>query len=51
MPATADVKPTCTGNLLSSQYYLSVKLNHDIACECCSDIVQSRIPMPFFWGV
>jgi len=43
MPIKAELKPTCSGKLLSSQYYLSIKMNHDISCECCSDVIQSGI--------
>jgi hypothetical protein len=32
MPNTQEIKPTCSGKLLSSQYSLNIKLNHDITC-------------------
>ena len=45
MPNNDRMKPTCSGKLLSSQYMLSIKMNHDISCECCSDPVGSSIPI------
>ena len=48
MPANENIKPTCSGKLLSNQYQLSIYCNHDISCECCSDKVSSSIPIvPF----
>lgn len=40
-----EIKPTCSGKLLSNQYSLSVRLAHDITCECCSDTVVASIPI------
>ena len=45
MPIKQELKPTCSGTLLSSQYQLSIKMNHDISCECCSTIIGSSIPI------
>jgi len=40
-----EIKPTCSGKLLSSYFDLTVKLDFDIACECCSQspVVSLRI--------
>lgn len=45
MPMNPDIKPTCSGKLLSSQYTLSISMNHDISCSCCSNHIGSSIPI------
>jgi len=45
MPNNPNIKPTCSGKLLSSEYRLGIKLNHDITCECCSHVIGSSIPV------
>ena len=45
MPNNPEIKPTCSGSLLSSQYSISIALNHEINCSCCSDKVGSTIPI------
>lgn len=45
MPVSQEIKPTCSGKLLSSQYALSIRMNHDISCQCCSDSIGSSIPI------
>lgn len=47
MPDNGKIKPTCSGKLLSNQYFLSITCNHDISCECCSDKVRASIPIVF----
>ncbi len=43
MPNNPEIKPTCSGKLLSSTYRLSIYLKHDISCECCSQQVGASI--------
>lgn len=33
-----EIKPTCSGKLLSSYFDLEVSLAFDVACDCCSSI-------------
>lgn len=40
-----EIKPTCSGKLLSSTYSLGVGMNHDINCACCSDRIGGSIPI------
>ena len=44
LPVNQNIKPTCSGTLLNSQYYLSVTLNHDV-CQCCNDKISAAIPV------
>lgn len=32
MPLNPEIKPTCSGKLLSSNYSLNIMLHHDISC-------------------
>jgi NAD-dependent oxidoreductase involved in siderophore biosynthesis len=43
--SSKEIKPTCSGKLLSSYFDLTVQLNFDVACECCSQspVVSLRI--------
>lgn len=45
LQSNQELKPTCSGKLLSSEFSLSVTLRHDISCECCSDQVGASIPV------
>jgi hypothetical protein len=45
LQSNQELKPTCSGKLLSSDFSLSVTLRHDISCECCSDQVLASIPV------
>lgn len=34
----SELKPTCSGKLLSSHFDLSISLGYDVACDCCSSV-------------
>lgn len=48
LQSNREIKPTCSGKLLSNTYNLSVMMNHDVSCDCCSDRVGSSIPIIIF---
>ena len=45
LQSNREIKPTCSGKLLSNSYSLSVSMNHDISCDCCSNRVGVSLPI------
>jgi hypothetical protein len=45
LPPSAELKPTCSGKLLSCSYTLGVGMVHDISCDCCSNSIGGSIPI------
>lgn len=45
LTSNREIKPTCSGKLLSNQYTLSVRFAHSISCDCCSDKLRASIPI------
>ena len=41
-----QIKPSCSGKLLSNNYNINVRLNHDIG-SCCPTGIGSSIPIVF----
>jgi hypothetical protein len=41
--SNTEIKPTCSGKLLSSYFDLTVRMELDVMCECCSQIPTATL--------
>lgn len=41
--SNSEIKPTCSGKLLSSRFDLTVRLGFDTTCDCCGSVPATGI--------
>lgn len=48
LQSNKEIKPTCSGKLLSSQFFVTIFPHYDFGCDCCTEGISVAIPIVFF---